>query len=93
MNESIGRKKENLFTCMRKKARLLAQKGEAKKDFRISKTKTILPYVESAGFTRWAFQQVKDLERLIKGIESIGLFYLQTFQFSKFLLEPISKTI
>ena len=26
--------------------------------------------VESAGFARWAFLQVKDLERLIKEIES-----------------------
>ena len=30
----------------------------------------ILPFVESAGFARWAFQQVKDLERLIKEIET-----------------------
>ena len=78
---------------MRKKAQLLAQKGEAKKDFRISKTKNILPYVESAGFTRWAFQQVKNLEGLIKEIESSGSFYLQTSQFSKFLLVAISKVI
>ena len=33
----------------------------------------ILPYVESDGFARWAFDQVKDLERLIKEIESNGL--------------------
>ena len=30
----------------------------------------ILPFVESAGFAKWAFQQVKDLERSIKEIES-----------------------
>ena len=34
----------------------------------------ILPHVESPDFTGWAFQQVKDLERLIKEIESDGLF-------------------
>ncbi len=33
----------------------------------------ILPFIESADFVRWAFQQVKDLERLIKEIESNGL--------------------
>ncbi len=33
----------------------------------------ILPYVEGTGFARQAFQQVKDLERLIKEIESNGL--------------------
>ncbi len=32
----------------------------------------ILPYVEGAGFASWAFYQVKDLERLIKEIESGG---------------------
>jgi hypothetical protein len=30
----------------------------------------ILPHVESAAFSRWAFQQVKDLKRLIEEIES-----------------------
>ena len=30
----------------------------------------ILPYVESEGFARWAFQQVIDLKRLIEEIES-----------------------
>ena len=34
----------------------------------------IFPYVESTGFARWAFQQVKDLETLIKEIESNGPF-------------------
>ncbi len=43
------------------------------KDFREEIEENILPYVESAGFARWAFQQVKDLERLIKEIESNGL--------------------
>ena len=33
----------------------------------------ILPFVESVGFAKWAFQQVKDLERLIKEIESNSL--------------------
>ena len=33
----------------------------------------IFPYVESTGFARWAFQQIKDLERLIKETESNGL--------------------
>ncbi len=32
-----------------------------------------IPYVESTGFARWAFQQIKDLERLIKETESNGL--------------------
>ncbi len=43
------------------------------KDFWEEIEENILPYVESAGFARWAFQQVKDLERLIKEIESNGL--------------------
>lgn len=30
----------------------------------------ILPYVESVDFSRWAFQQVIDLKRLIEEIES-----------------------
>jgi len=40
------------------------------KDFWEEIEEKILPYVESARFARWAFQQVKDLERLIKEIES-----------------------
>jgi len=43
------------------------------KDFWEEIEESILPHVESAGFARWAFQQVKDLERLIKEIESDGL--------------------
>ena len=43
------------------------------KDFWEEIEENILPYVESAGFAGWAFQQVKDLERLIKEIESNGL--------------------
>ena len=43
------------------------------KDFWEEIEESILPYVESTGFARWAFQQVKDLERLIKEIESNGL--------------------
>jgi len=43
------------------------------KDFWEEIEENILPYVEGAGFARWAFQQVKDLERLIKEIESNGL--------------------
>jgi len=43
------------------------------KDFWEEIQENILPHVESAGFSRWAFQQVKDLERLIKKIESNGL--------------------
>ena len=43
------------------------------KDFWEEIEESILPYVESGGFARWAFQQVKDLERLIKEIESDGL--------------------
>jgi hypothetical protein len=43
------------------------------KDFWEEIEENILPYIESAGFARWAFQQVKDLERLIKEIESNGL--------------------
>ena len=42
------------------------------KDFWEEIEEYILPYVEGAGFARWAFQQVKDLERLIKEIESNG---------------------
>ena len=44
------------------------------KDFWKEIEENILPYVESAGFARWAFQQVKDLKRLIKEIESNSLF-------------------
>jgi hypothetical protein len=43
------------------------------KDFWEEIEESILPYIESAGFAGWAFQQVKDLERLIKEIESNGL--------------------
>ncbi len=43
------------------------------KDFWEEIEENILPYVESAGFARWAFQQVKDLEWLIKEIELNGL--------------------
>jgi hypothetical protein len=43
------------------------------KDFWEEIEENILPYIESVGFARWAFQQVKDLERLIKEIESNGL--------------------
>ena len=43
------------------------------KDFWEEIEENILPYVESDGFARWAFLQVKDLERLIKEIESNGL--------------------
>jgi len=40
------------------------------KDFWEEIEDRILPNVESAGFSGWAFQQVKDLEILIKEIES-----------------------
>jgi hypothetical protein len=43
------------------------------KDFWEEIEENILPYVESAYFAGWAFQQIKDLERLIKEIESDGL--------------------
>jgi hypothetical protein len=43
------------------------------KDFWEEIEENILPYVESAGFSRWALQQVKDLERLIKEAESSAL--------------------
>jgi len=43
------------------------------KDFWEEIEENILPFIESGGFARWAFQQVKDLERLIKEIESNGL--------------------
>ena len=43
------------------------------KDFLEEIEENILPFVESAGFARWAFQEVKDLERLIKETESNGL--------------------
>ena len=36
------------------------------KDFWEEIEEYILPYVEGAGFARWAFQHVTDLERLIK---------------------------
>jgi hypothetical protein len=40
------------------------------KDFWEEIEENLLPYVESGGFSTWAFHQVKDLERLIKEIES-----------------------
>ena len=40
------------------------------KDFWEEIEENILPFIESVDFARWAFQQVKDLERLIKEIES-----------------------
>ena len=43
------------------------------KDFWEEIEENILPFIESVSFARWAFQQVKDLERLIKEIESNGL--------------------
>ena len=43
------------------------------KDFWEEIEENILPFIESAGFSRWAFQQVKDLERLIKEIETNDL--------------------
>jgi hypothetical protein len=43
------------------------------KDFWEEIEENIFPYVESAGFSRWALQQVKDLERLIKEAESSAL--------------------
>jgi hypothetical protein len=43
------------------------------KDFWEEIEENILPFIESVDFARWAFQQVKDLERLIKDIESNGL--------------------
>ena len=43
------------------------------KDFWEEIEENILPHVESADFSRWAFRQVMDLERLIKEIESNDL--------------------
>ena len=43
------------------------------KDFWEEIEENILPYIESADFSRWAFRQVMDLERLIKEIESNDL--------------------
>ena len=43
------------------------------KDFWEEIEENILPYVESVGFSRWALQQVKDLERLFKEAESNAL--------------------
>jgi len=40
------------------------------KDFWEEIEDNILPHLESADFARWAYQQVKDLERLIKEKES-----------------------
>jgi hypothetical protein len=61
------------------KASYLSQVDEAGgneylvKDFWEEIEENILPHAESAGFSRWAFRQVKDLERLIKEIESNDL--------------------
>ena len=44
------------------------------KDFWEEIEENMLPFVESDGFARWAFQQVKDLEILIKEIESDDLY-------------------
>ena len=61
------------------KASYLSQVDEAGgneylvKDFWEEIEENVLPFVESVGFARWAIQQVKDLERLIKEIESNGL--------------------
>lgn len=44
------------------------------KDFWEEIEENILPYVESDDCARWAFQQVNDLERLIKEIETNGLY-------------------
>ena len=43
------------------------------KDFWEEIEENILPYVEGDGFARWAFQQVNDLQRLIKKIASNSL--------------------
>jgi hypothetical protein len=43
------------------------------KDFWEEIEEYLLPHVESPGFSTWAFHQVKDLERLIKEIESNDL--------------------
>ena len=43
------------------------------KDFLEEIEENILPFVKSVGFARWAFQEVKDLERLLKEVESNGL--------------------
>ena len=43
------------------------------KDFWKEIEENILPYIESDGFARWAFQQVEDLQRLIKKIVSNSL--------------------
>ncbi|MFC1829094.1 hypothetical protein ACFL0O_05725 [Thermodesulfobacteriota bacterium] len=61
------------------KASYLSQVDEAGnneylvKDFWEEIEERILPYVESAGFSGWAIQQVKDLEKLIMEIESNSL--------------------
>jgi len=43
------------------------------KDFWEEIEENILPYVEGDGFAKWAFQQVNDLQRLIKKIASNSL--------------------
>ena len=44
------------------------------KDFWEEIEENILPHVKSAGFSRWIIQQVEDLKRLIKEIESNNLY-------------------
>ena len=61
------------------KASYLSQVDEAGdndylvKDFWEEIEENILPYVKSAGFSRWTIEQVEDLQRLIKEIESNDL--------------------
>ena len=61
------------------KASYLSQVDEAGdndylvKDFWEEIEENILPYVKGAGFSRWTIQQVEDLQRLIKEIESNDL--------------------
>ena len=61
------------------KASYLSQVDEAGdndylvKDFWEEIEENILPYVKSADFSRWTIQQVEDLQRLIKEIESNDL--------------------
>ena len=61
------------------KASYLSQVDEAGdndylvKDFWEEIEENILPYVKNADFSRWTIQQVEDLQRLIKQIESNDL--------------------
>ena len=61
------------------KASYLSQVDEAGdngylvKDFWEEIEENILPYVKNADFSRWTIQQVEDLQRLIKEIESNDL--------------------